>query len=117
MGLQSRPKRKVDFIVTGSSNASGMAKALDEGGHSVCKIFQKNWRINRANCEESAPTIKQEDPAVAVLQLLDGSEFYTRYDDGSRMLPRKLQDGQFHIEGELASSHPTQLIVSFYCTS
>jgi hypothetical protein len=46
-------------------------------------------------------TIDQEDPAAVVLFMMDGSVFYTRGQDGSRTLPRRGEDGKFHIEGDL----------------
>jgi hypothetical protein len=36
-----------------------------------------------------------------VLQLLDGSCFYARGEDGSRTLPTKAADGKFHIVGDM----------------
>jgi hypothetical protein len=105
MGLQSRAKRKVDFMVIGGSHAARTAKILIETGYSVCKLINTGWRIDRASCEALASTIStsldEEDPEVVVQQLLDSSMFYTKCSDGSRVLPKKLQDGRFHVEGEL----------------
>jgi hypothetical protein len=36
MGSQSRPKRKVTFMVVGGSSAHRLTKPIDEAGHSVC---------------------------------------------------------------------------------
>jgi hypothetical protein len=38
---------------------------------------------------------------VIVLQLFDASCFFARMEDGSRIMPKKQQDGRFHIQGEL----------------
>jgi hypothetical protein len=105
LGLQSRAKRKIDFMVIGGSHAARTAKILIETGYSVCKLINTGWRIDRASCEALASTIStslnEEDPDVVILQLLDSSMFYTKCSDGSRVLPKKMQDGRFHVEGEL----------------
>jgi hypothetical protein len=104
LGTQSNLKRKTDFLVVGSSNAKRTAKALEED-NSVRMLFVQNWRVNRASCESLAvriaDAIKESDPEVIVLQLLDGSCFYARGEDGSRTLPVKSADGKFHIVGDM----------------
>jgi hypothetical protein len=104
LGTQSNLKRKTDFLVVGSSNARRTAKALEEG-NTVRMLFVQNWRVNRASCESLATriedAIKESDPEVIVLQLLDGSCFYARGEDGSRTLPTKAADGKFHIVGDM----------------
>jgi hypothetical protein len=105
MGLQSKPKRKVDFMIIGSSNAARLTKSMNNAGYSVCKILNRNWRITRDSCEALARTVvktaEEEDPEVVVLFLMDGSIFYSKGPDGSRTLPRRGEDGKFHIEGDL----------------
>jgi hypothetical protein len=104
LGTQSNLKRKTDFLVVGSSNAKRTAKALEEG-NTVRMLFVQNWRVNRASCESLAiridDAIKESDPEVIVLQLLDGSCFNARGEDGSRTLPVKAADGKFHIVGDM----------------
>jgi hypothetical protein len=104
LGTQSNLKRKTDFLVVGSSNAKRTAKALEEG-NTVRMLFVQNWRVNRASCESLATriddAIKESDPEVIVLQLLDGSCFYARGEDGSRTLLAKAADGKFHIVGDM----------------
>jgi hypothetical protein len=105
MGSQSRPKRKVSFMVVGGSNAYRLSKALDEAGHSVCRIISTEWRISPESCTNMATTIgnaiNDNDPATVVLQLLDSSMYYVRGADGTRELPRKGDDGKYHVRGEL----------------
>jgi hypothetical protein len=45
LGLQTSTKKSVDFLVIGSSNASKLAKALEDRGFSTCLIYKPNWRI------------------------------------------------------------------------
>jgi hypothetical protein len=112
-GLQSRVMRKLDFMVVGGSHASRTAKILEESGYSVCKVIDTTWSINRTSCDNLASTlinkVKQEDPDVVVLQLLDSSIYYAKGNDGSRVMPKQREDGSLHVEGELVvASSETQ---------
>jgi hypothetical protein len=76
----------------------------------IYKMIDNNWRINRDSCAEMAGIIARqiamEDPGAVVLQLLDGSMFYTRSPYGRRVLPKKAADGKYHIEGDLVVCSP-----------
>jgi hypothetical protein len=104
VGPQSKPKWRVDFMVVGGSNGKRLSKALEDGGHSVSLVCDIGWTINRESCGQLAAklatAIKDEDPAVVVLFLLDNSIFYTRCQDGGRALPKKKEDSRFHAVGE-----------------
>jgi hypothetical protein len=71
------------------------------------KIIQKStdWRISTDSCGRLATTInntiKEEYPNTVVLNLLDSIIFYTRSSDGSRILPKKETDGNYHVNGNL----------------
>jgi hypothetical protein len=105
MGLQSKAKVKVDFLIVGSSNAARLSRALNEAGYTVCKILNSNWRITKESCETLAATvaqtIQQEEPGAVILHLLDASYYYTKSPDGSRTLPQKMADGKYHVCGKL----------------
>jgi hypothetical protein len=92
MGSQSRPKRKVSFMVVGGSNAHRLTKVLDEAGHSVCQVINTDWRISTESCISMAAAINNaisdNDPDTVVLQLLDSSMYYVRGADGTRELPK-----------------------------
>jgi hypothetical protein len=92
-------------MVVGGSHASRTAKILEESGYSVCKVIDTTWSINRTSCDNLASTlinkVKQEDPDVVVLQLLDSSIYYAKGNDGSRVMNKKREDGSLHVEGEL----------------
>jgi hypothetical protein len=110
MGLQSRPRRKVDFLVIGSSNAGRLTKALNNANYTVTSILNGNWRVSRESCNSLADSIRraieQDDPVAVVLFTLDGSTFFAKKEDGSRMLPRKGDDGVYHVEGDLVVASP-----------
>jgi hypothetical protein len=105
MGSQARPKKKVEYLIVGSSNAKRTARALEDMGNDTHLIFSLNWRITRENVENLASrvscAIAETDPDVVVLQLLDGSCYFAKGEDGSRTLPRKHADGKYHIVGEM----------------
>jgi hypothetical protein len=45
MGLQSKAKRKVDFMVVRSNNVSRLAKVLDEAGYSKCAKYSRGTGV------------------------------------------------------------------------
>jgi hypothetical protein len=113
VGLQSRVMRKLDFMIVGGSHAARTARILEESGYSVSRIIDTTWSISRASCDTLAillaNKLKLEDPDVVILQLLDTSIYYAKSNDGSRVMPRKMEDGTIHIEGELVvASSETQ---------
>jgi hypothetical protein len=105
LGGQERPKQARDFLVIGSSNASKLSKALSQQGYSSCCIFNQNFWIDTASMEDIRPQVKEAirdmDPSVIVFHCLDNSIYYSRTPDGSRTAPKKGQDGNFHVEGEV----------------
>jgi hypothetical protein len=105
MGSQSRPKKKVTFMVVGGSNAHRLTKAIDKAGHSACRVINTDWRITPENCrimaEVISKTICDNDPTTVVLQFLDSSMYYVRGADGTRELPQKDSHGKYHVKGEL----------------
>jgi hypothetical protein len=77
VGAQSRPKKKTQYLVVGSSNARRTSKALERAGIRVHLIFMPNWRVGRDSCEQLASQLARAvgdlDPEVIVLQLFDVS--------------------------------------------
>jgi hypothetical protein len=109
LGLQTRTKQAVDFLIIGSSNASKLSRALEERGFSTCLISEPNWRVERGSVDKlvkiTRNAIEDMDPATVILQLLDNSTFYGRGRDGSRISARKGDDNKYHIEGEVTINH------------
>jgi hypothetical protein len=60
MGLQSKPLRKVDFMVIGSSNAGRLTTAQNDAHYSVNSILNSTWRVTRESCEAMAETVKKQ---------------------------------------------------------
>jgi hypothetical protein len=102
---QVKPKRKADYLLVGSDNASMLSSALTHLGKSTSLLHSPGWTVTRHQVEVMAGLIarklEEEDPAIVILQLLDNSMFYVKHEDGSRLLPRQGEDGAVHVEGEL----------------
>jgi hypothetical protein len=68
-------------------------------------VIKVGWTINRENCSSLAAdmvtSIRDEDPVMVILFLQDGSSFYTRSPDGGRVLPKRMEDGNIHVKGDL----------------
>jgi hypothetical protein len=120
MGPQSRPRRKLSYLVLGGSNAQRLSKAWTEAGHCVGSVINTDWRISSESCISMAQTltniIKEDDPGTIVLHLLDSSIFYTRKPDGSKELPTKGEDGKYHVVGDLVVCSYEQQTEQFSAT-
>jgi hypothetical protein len=105
LGLQSSTKKSVDYLVIGSSNPSRLVKALEERGFSVCLLHKPNWKISHGAVEELLRDVRGAiaamDPTTVIYMLLDNSCYYGRSDDGSCTAPRKGDDGNYHLVGEI----------------
>jgi hypothetical protein len=102
-GLQARPKRKVEYLVVGMSNANRLSTALAERGCDAAIVHLKTWRVFDGPSEAMAKwirdTIEETDPDTVVFQMWDASAFFARASDGSLNAPRRLQDGRLHMLG------------------
>jgi hypothetical protein len=105
LGLQSRARVRVDYLIIGSSHARKLRDALDEKGRSCSLVYLPNWRIGRGCAEDLLRLIKEAyksgEPENVVIQILDNSCYYARAPDGSIQLAKKGEDGVFHMEGEV----------------
>jgi hypothetical protein len=101
----SHVKRKIDIVIVGSSNASKLADILIKRGKSVMLIHEPHWVICRPNVEMLATRIHKEiqitEPGLIILQFFDNSCFFAKREDGSRTLPVRMEDGGFHMIGDV----------------
>jgi hypothetical protein len=109
IGLQARPKKKVDFLLVGSSNATRLSCALEAIGCEICLVQMANWRVQNGTTNTLIrmvrEAIEQTDPGVVVFQLLDSSIYYARGTDGSMRAPKKMEDGRWHMLGTVTVCH------------
>ena len=93
------------FIVVGSSHAHRIAEALRGQGDTVTSLADPTWRLteeNAATLANSLKTAASNNPsATVILQLYDSSVYYSSTGPGERSLPRRGQDGHYHVPGDL----------------
>jgi hypothetical protein len=103
LGIQSMPKKKIEYLLVGSSNASRLKDAFVQKGIETALVHLANWRVYDGCTDTMLKLIREvleeQDPDVVVLQLLDSSIYFARAADGSRMAPVKLDDGKWHMTG------------------
>jgi hypothetical protein len=92
-------------MIVGCSKEKEMAKIFSNRGKTTSSIFSSNWRITRASVESLATNLRQhievEEQEKIMFDLLDNSVFVGKQEDGSRLLPKKEADGNYHIQGEV----------------
>jgi len=97
---------KTVYIVVGASHASRMAEELEEAGQRVIYITKPGWKPTRENVQQSTVELRKAVQAnqgrtlCIVFQLLDNSVYLARK-DGAATLPVRLQDGHYHVVGQL----------------
>jgi hypothetical protein len=106
LALQAKAIQKsVEFLIVGSSNAERLMFELSNMGCNAGLAHQSNYRIFKGSSETLTTRMKAAitdlDPATIVYFLLDNSYYHTKYWDGSRGPPKKLEDGHYHVVGEL----------------
>jgi hypothetical protein len=98
-------KKRVDFILVGSSNADRTSDAIINMGYSVTSVHCANWRATSNSVASLLTEVKkalQEYTCEAViLQLLDNSVYLCKADDGSLTPSLKGKDGKYHVAGDL----------------
>ena len=93
-----------DYIVIGSSHAHRLASALKELGESVQSLASPSWRLNEENVAETATAlagaVKKNPHATVIMQLYDSSIYFSSSAAGELTLPKRGDDGVYHITSE-----------------
>ena len=93
-----------DYIVIGSSHAHRLASALKELGESVQSLASPSWRLNEENVAETATAlagaVKNNPHATVIMQLYDSSIYFSSSAAGELTLPKRGDDGVYHITSE-----------------
>ena len=96
---------QVDFIMIGSSHAHRLASALKELGENVHSLASPSWRLNEENVTGTAAAlagaVKNNPQATVILQIYDSSIYFSSSEAGELTLPKRGEDGAYHINGEL----------------
>ena len=79
--------------------------AMRAQGVTVNSLASPHWKLNDENVESSASAladiIKANPTATIIYQLFDSCVFFSSSSPGEQALPKRGEDGNFHVEGEL----------------
>jgi hypothetical protein len=102
---------KAKYAVIGGSNARKTAEALKRQGREVLAITEGGWRINNESVEGLVRRVQKEVDSswIVVFQMLDNSVYYVEGEDGEYYLPRKGDDGKYHVDGSLHLANPSRV--------
>ena len=99
-------KETVNFVLVGSSHASRISAALSAAGEKVLCLASPSWRLSAENVAALAQTVEEaaasNPEAIFVFQLYDSSVYFSSSDSGELSLPKRGEDGRYHVLGELA---------------
>ena len=92
-----------EYVVWGGSNAGRLADVMGKMGLKVVKIAQGGWRPTKQSVEKMMGDMdgKVSKQAVLIMMGMDNGIFYEENEDGGRALPKRGEDGSFHVEGRL----------------
>jgi hypothetical protein len=100
------------YVMLGGSNCDRLGDTLQAMGKNVIKVTQSGWRPTRQAVETMVETIKEKvaKEAVVVLMGMDNMAYYEEDEEGTRRLPRRDEEGTYHIEGKLVMAAPRQVV-------
>jgi hypothetical protein len=98
-----------DYVVIGGSHGGNLARLLLQKGRKVIDLSEKGMRISAEVVEKLERRIAEageDEPAVdedmvVILWVMDNSLYFVEDEDGARYLPKRGDDGKYHIEGQL----------------
>ncbi len=107
-------------VLVGGSHSTRLVDELDETCLEVMDISVRGWRLTEASVDEKAKELTEivssMDPVktTIIYQLYDNSSYLVKRSDGSRGLPEKGSDGNYHVDGrlEVASREEAKRMVS-----
>ena len=99
-------KETVDFVLVGSSHATRISAALTAAGEKVLCLASPTWRLTAENVAALVQSVEDaaanNPEAIFVFQLYDSSVYFCSSDSGELSLPKRGEDGKYHVVGELA---------------
>ena len=99
-------KETVDFVMVGSSHAHRICAALSVAGERALCLASPSWRLTAENVAALVKPLEEaasNNPgAVFVFQLYESSIYFCSSDSGELSLPKRGEDGRYHVSGELA---------------
>jgi hypothetical protein len=97
--------------VIGSSHAANLSRALESGGTKTEYMTARGWKLSAENVMTAADSLTGLEiaPDLIVIQALDNNSFFAAGEDGTLSLPKKGQDGHYHVPGELRVASKDQV--------
>jgi hypothetical protein len=96
---------RTDLVLLGASHLSRIRKHLNDDQWNVLDLTKPGWRVNADNVrdliDDLAATVVNWDTTTVILQLYDNSVYMVGGQEGEKTLPKRGQDGVFHIDGHL----------------
>ena len=93
------------YILVGSSHAYRMSAAFTNLGEATTCLASPFWRLNAENVATTSSSISelvaQHPDAVIVYQLFDSSVYFSSSEEGEVILPKRGEDGRYHVVGDL----------------
>jgi len=93
------------FLVVGSSNSKRLTTALESRDIKVGYVTTTNWKPSPLAVETVEGHIKTavavEAPVTVVFEILDNLVYLGRNQDGTTQLPKRDEQGVYHVGGEL----------------
>jgi hypothetical protein len=103
-----------DYVIIGGSHGGNLCQVISKKGRRVINLTERGMRITpetvakletklaeAEGAEGDSGELRVEEDMVVVLWVMDNSLYFAEDEDGARNLPKRSEDGKFHIEGQV----------------
>ncbi len=92
-----------DYVVIGGSNGGQLGAGLKSKGRTAIDLREKGFRVKEDSAEKLIEKIGDSvtEDMVVILTATDFSLYFCEDDEGARYLPKRADDGKYHIEVQL----------------
>ena len=94
-----------EIIVIGSSHASRIATALSSQGEQVKCLASPFWRLKEEDVKTTVEALEKEvgysSDATIIYHIFNSSIYFACGSTGEKVLPKRREDGRYHVEGDL----------------
>ena len=100
------PAAKENIIAVGSSHLSRTVLSMRNFGNTIKSLANPSWRLTEENVQATAASlaeaVKNNPEATVVYQLFNSSVYFASSAPGELALPKRGEDGVYHVVGELS---------------
>jgi hypothetical protein len=91
-----------DYVIIGGSNGGQLGAVLKTKGRDVIDMTEKGFRVKEDSAEKLIEKLGESvtEDMVVILMATDSSLYFCEDDEGARFLPKRADDGKYHIEGQ-----------------